>query len=160
MMAADDCLPRELVNKICRLLDIDSRRALNIYTRLKVPPELADKISKSLVFCNMPRDAQSVEDEALVLFQLPYLDDEIKDFYIHMMNNDMIEMPLGSKKRRVLSVIISWFENYEFVHPGVIIRAGIPDGQESLIIDCKPLEDDGAFILYGVNQTGFDALDD
>lgn len=37
-------LPCDVMNLIIRKLDIDTRRALNIYTRLKVPDELRRKL--------------------------------------------------------------------------------------------------------------------
>lgn len=149
-------LPRELKHKIFSKLNIDSRRALNIYTHLKPPPELVDKITKSLLISDMPPDATS-QDEALVALQLPYFDDEIKDFYMNMMYNDMMEMPLKSKKRRVMNILLSWFEKYPFEYPGIKIFAGIPDGQDSLIVDFKKLqENEASFILYGVNLKNFD----
>lgn len=152
-------IPREVVYKIYSKLDIDSRRAIGIYTKLKLPPGLVDKITRSFILCKMPEDATSVNEKALVNLQFPYFDDDIKDFYANMMYNDMLEMPLQSKRRRVMNVLLSWFESFTFEYPGVKIMAGIPDGSESLIIDYRKLdEDEASFILYGVNQTTFDIL--
>lgn len=46
-------LPRELQYNIARKLDIDSRRALGIYTKLKVPDVIVDKINKLIL--NRPK---------------------------------------------------------------------------------------------------------
>ena len=150
-------VPREIVNKIYSKMDIDSRRALNIYTKLKPPPSLVEKITKSFIYCKMPENASSIKEQTFVNMQLPYFDEDIKDFYSNMMYNDMLEMQLQSKKRRVINVILSWFETYNFEYPGVKIMAGIPDDQDNFIIDYRKLkEDETTFILYGVNQTTFD----
>lgn len=150
--------PREVIYQIYKRLDIDSRRALNIYTKLKTPECLIKKISNTFIHTNMPDDAKSL-DAALVVFQLPYYDEDIKEFYANMMHNDKEEMPLGSKKRHVMTVLLSWFEKFEFTNPGVMIRAGIPDGQDEMIIDFRALkENEENFIMYGVNQTSFDHL--
>jgi hypothetical protein len=47
-----DSLPRELQMKIISKLDIDSRRALGVYTRLKIPLRLSDEIGR--VISNKP----------------------------------------------------------------------------------------------------------
>lgn len=41
-------LPRDLQMKIISKLDIDSRRALGVYTRLRVPQGLSDEIGRTL----------------------------------------------------------------------------------------------------------------
>ena len=38
-------LPRDVIKRIVRHMDIDSRRALGIYTRLVIPQELQDKLA-------------------------------------------------------------------------------------------------------------------
>ena len=145
-------LPREIIYKILSKLDIDSRRALGIYTKIKTPPELEIKISNSFIMDKMPANATS-KDEAFVLFQFPYFDEEMKEFYLNLMYSDMMDMPLLSKKKRVMMTLISWFENFEFGSPGITIKAGIPDGQDAMIIDYKIEPCD--YIVYGVNQTNF-----
>lgn len=42
-------LPRDVVKEIVRRLDVDTRRALGVYTRLDVPPELDRAISSALL---------------------------------------------------------------------------------------------------------------
>lgn len=41
-------LDRDVQKRVIRHMDIDSRRAINVYCRLKVPSELATRISKCL----------------------------------------------------------------------------------------------------------------
>lgn len=58
-----DNLPLELQYKIISKMDIDSRRALNIYTKLRPPKQIADLLTKSLA--NRPK--QTGNDLALTL---------------------------------------------------------------------------------------------
>lgn len=44
-MVTFDEIPRELQYKIIRMLPIDARRSLNIYTRLQVPEQLVDRLN-------------------------------------------------------------------------------------------------------------------
>lgn len=41
-------LPRDIEMNIISKLDIDSRRALGIYTRLKIPKDIKDKLEKTI----------------------------------------------------------------------------------------------------------------
>ena len=91
--------PREIVYKIFSKLDIDSRRALGIYTKLKPPADISEKISSSFRSTVMPPNATSLKDEALFIFQFPFFDEEMKEFYLNMMYSDMDEMPPKSKKK-------------------------------------------------------------
>jgi len=44
-----DEFPRDIQLQLIRRLDIDARRALGIYTKLQVPPELENRISKTYI---------------------------------------------------------------------------------------------------------------
>lgn len=57
--ASLDSLPCDVVKAVVRRLDIDARRALGIYTRLRVPPALAADLSAALRRLNT---AQSMVD--------------------------------------------------------------------------------------------------
>ena len=48
-MAVPIEFPKDINNKITSLLDIDTRRTLNIYTKLKIPQELSEKITKCFI---------------------------------------------------------------------------------------------------------------
>jgi len=45
-------LPRECILKIISYLDIDSRRALNIYTKMKIPKVIVDNINNIIKIPN------------------------------------------------------------------------------------------------------------
>lgn len=87
-------LPREIQNMIIRKLDIDTRRSLGIYTKLKVPPFLEEKLKQ------LPK-AQITDENSIVInlhlspgkmYQLVrYIcEDVLIDFrVIHTSPNDM-----------------------------------------------------------------------
>lgn len=54
-------LPRDIELKLISLMDIDSRRALGIYSKLNVPKGLQDKIKSSLQKLNVSKTFASVK---------------------------------------------------------------------------------------------------
>jgi hypothetical protein len=49
-------LPRDVELKLISLMDIDARRALGIYSKMKVPQGLHDEITNSLMKLNISKD--------------------------------------------------------------------------------------------------------
>lgn len=61
-------IPDDVVKKIISKMDIDTRRSLNIYTKLKIPQDLQDKISA----CFLPIDEYIVTNEIMDVGQYNY----------------------------------------------------------------------------------------
>lgn len=81
-------LPKECILKIISYLDIDSRRALNIYTKIKIPKMISNKISNIIKIPNTYLHNDSTYASYIVLNSLyviiheynPYL--SLVDYYV------------------------------------------------------------------------------
>lgn len=149
-------LPRELQYQIARKLDIDTRRILGIYTKLKVPKNISANISSHLVL-PMPDNASSV-DKRLMYLQFPFYDCDMQEFYLTMLENDM-ENTEDPVMRMVMYKVASWFSKYEFKAPGIVVKAGIPDGCNTFHMTVKDtIKMDVPYIAYGINMESYEAV--
>jgi len=145
-------LPRELQYKIARALDVDSRRALGIYTKLKVPSFLAANIERDRVK-PMLASAKSSKGRLMVL-QFPFCDEDMKEFYLTMMENDM-EAIEDQVMKMVMYKVASWFSQYKFEAPGIVVRAGVPDGSDHFHMSVYKLKEGVDYIEYGIQMEGY-----
>jgi len=137
---------------IARKMDIDSRRALGIYTKLKVPNGLADKITKTFVK-PMPTAANSSLKKLMIL-QFPYCDADMKDFYLTMMDDDMRAME-DHEMKMIIYRVASWFSRYNFEAPGILVRAGYVDNSKHFHMSVYKLKGSVDFIEYGFNMENY-----
>lgn len=145
-------LPSELSFSVVRKLDIDSRRALGIYTKLKVPPSLAQDISLTFIKPMYITPFSTSQDCSLMM---PFYNDDIKDFYLDIMEQDYRDLT-NNKLKRVLRIIKSWFTMCQFEVPGLVIRAGMPDGSDLVHISFEILKFDPNYIEYGMGLESFE----
>lgn len=150
--------PFDLASQIVRKLDIDSRRALGVYTKLKIPEALAKRISRT--FIKTATKNMKSADNSLITMMMPFYDDDMKTFYLSIMDEDYLAGDMTEKARHVLLIIRSWFSTLDFEAPGLILRAGIPDGSENVHISYSILPYHVDYIEYGVKLANFDNVFD
>lgn len=151
-------IPFDISSQIVRRLDIDSRRALGVYTKLKVPQDLAKKISRT--FIKTAHKRMKSDDNSLMTMMMPFYDEDMKTFYLSIMEEDYWSGGMTPKARHVLLIIKSWFSSLDFRAPGIIIRAGIPDGSDNVHIFFSILPFHVDYIEYGVQLSNFENVFD
>ena len=99
--------PKDINNKIISLLDIDTRRTLNIYTKLKIPQELSEKITKCLI-------VQKKRDTFKPYITLNHYkeDDDIILDYIGLLENNARQITKTIQERCAFLIIRDLFVPY------------------------------------------------
>lgn len=141
-------IPRELQYKIAKKLDIDTRRILGIYTKLKVPFSI-DHIH----MFPMPDSAVSATNK---LMFVKVSGENMQDYFITRLEYDMEEADQVTKM--ILYKVASWLSSYEFGDDGngIIIKAGIPDGSDKFHMSVTTYKPGGqSQIVYGIYMSDF-----
>ena len=119
-------LPRDMQLSVARFLDIDTRRALGIFTKLRVPPKLAHIIGLSLIRPLKQNMATITHPVSTLWVMLPFIEN-IKDRE-KLLNNLDQHPSYEPSMRRTLHTIKSFISGMvQFPKQGLVINAGIVD---------------------------------
>lgn len=84
-------LPPEIINKIISFLDIDTRRSLGIYTKLKIPEDIKNKLESIPKITDITIDNNPYYYICYIILKNKYkiVKSEIIDGIINYVNNDI-----------------------------------------------------------------------
>jgi hypothetical protein len=158
-------LPTEIIEKIASYSDIDTRRALGIYGKMKVSPQLATEITKSFIKTEFdPFSIRSTKDHNFVTISIPYYDMSMIKFHKKMIVQDFDNTISGSQNQKIMRMISSWYMSkkpYNFDN-GFQVFAGIPDDTQQIHVlfnDFK-IQNRNSPVIYGTSLDSFDIMYD
>ena len=117
-------LPRDLQLQVVRLLDIDSRRALGIYSKLRIPTNLEKKISKNFIRKLTPYIATNTRTNCLWIIIPPTID--TKSTIDYCMQQLVTHPSYNENDLRMLVMVRSYIYNM-VGSQGFVINAGVID---------------------------------
>jgi hypothetical protein len=139
-------LPRDLQLHVVRLLDIDSRRALGIYSKLRIPTNLENKISKTFIRKLTPYIATNTRTNCLWIIIPPTPDTK---FTIDYCMQQLVLHPSYNKNDlRMLVMVRSYISSMVESHiDGFVINAGVIDDILYIGFGVPEIEDDTCMLF-------------